>query len=81
MANIDEAKLTHLLDRLSISNIQLRYATGADIRDWVLYRSCFADKIDTDFTSVFGGQPRRGNADRFVEAASRFLTGLKARKT
>jgi SnoaL-like domain len=78
MANIDEAKLTYLLDRLAISDVQLRYATGADTRDWVLYRSCFTDEIDTDFTSVFGGQPRRGNADRFVEAARRFLTGLKA---
>jgi hypothetical protein len=77
MANIDEAKLTYLLDRLAISDVQLRYATGADTRDWVLYRSCFTDEIDTDFTSVFGGQPRRGNADRFVEAARRFLTGLK----
>ena len=78
MANIDEAKLTYLLDRLAISDVQLRYAMGADTRDWVLYRSCFTDEIDTDFTSVFGGQPRRGNADRFVEAARRFLTGLKA---
>ena len=77
MASIDEAKLTYLLDRLAISDVQLRYATGADTRDWVLYRSCFTDEIDTDFTSVFGGQPRRGNADRFVEAARRFLTGLK----
>jgi hypothetical protein len=78
MANIEEAKLTYLLDRLAISDVQLRYAMGADTRDWVLYRSCFTDEIDTDFTSVFGGQPRRGNADRFVEAARRFLTGLKA---
>ena len=78
MATIDEAKLTYLLDRLAIIDVQLRYATGADTRDWALYRSCFTDEIDTDFTSVFGGQPRRGNADRFVEAARRFLTGLKA---
>jgi hypothetical protein len=75
MSNIDKAKLTYLLDRLAISDVQLRYATGADTRDWVLYRSCFTDEIDTDFTSVFGGQPRRGNADRFVEAARRFLKG------
>src|ERR1700730_9174575 len=56
MANIDETRLTYLLDRLAISDVQLRYATGADTRDWVLYRSCFTDEIDTDFTSVFGSR-------------------------
>ncbi|MGB6564416.1 MAG: nuclear transport factor 2 family protein [Candidatus Binataceae bacterium] len=78
MPNIDDANVRYLLDRLAISDVQLRYATGADTRDWALYRSCFTDEIETDFTSVFGGQPRRGKADKFVEAARRFLTGLKA---
>jgi hypothetical protein len=78
MANIDDADVRCLLDRVAISDIQLRYATGADTRDWALYRSCFTDEIETDFTSVFGGQPRRGKADKFVEAARRFLSGLEA---
>jgi hypothetical protein len=78
MAYIDDANVRHLLDHLAISDVQLRYATGADTRDWALYRSCFTDEIETDLTSVFGGQPRRGSADKFVEAARRFLTGLEA---
>jgi len=78
MANIDETRLAHLIDRLAISDVQLRYATGVDTRDWVLYRSCFTDEIDTDFTSIFGGQPRRVKADRWVEAARRTLSGLAA---
>jgi len=56
----------------------LRYATGLDSRDWPLFRSCFADEIETDFTSVFGGEPRKVSADRWTEAARRSLSGLKA---
>ena len=78
MANIDEKQVAYLLDRLAISDVQLRYATGVDTRDWVLYRSCFTDEIDTDFTSIFGGEPRRVKADRWVASARQILTGLKA---
>ena len=34
-----------LLDRASITDHVLRYATGIDRRDWPLYRSIFADQI------------------------------------
>ena len=78
MSDIDEAKLRFLLDRTEISDVQLRYATGVDMRDWRLYRSCFTDEIETDFTSVFGGEPRRMKADEWVEFARRTINGLKA---
>lgn len=74
----ENAKLQLLLDRAEISDVQLRYATGLDSRDWALFRSCFADEVDTDFTSVFGGEPRKVSADRWTEAARRTLSGLKA---
>jgi hypothetical protein len=75
---MDDAKLQLLLDRAEISDVQLRYATGLDSRDWPLFRSCFADEIETDFTSVFGGEPRKVRADRWTEAARRSLSGLEA---
>ena len=78
MSDIDEAKLRFLLDRTEISDVQLRYATGVDRRDWRLYRSCFTDEIETDFTSVLGGEPRRMKADEWVEFARRTINGLKA---
>jgi 3-phenylpropionate/cinnamic acid dioxygenase small subunit len=78
MANIDEARLQFLLDRAAISDVQLRYATGVDMRDWALYRSCFTDELDADFTSVIGGEPRRMRADEWVEFARRTIAGLKA---
>jgi len=75
---MDDTKLQLLLDRAEISDVQLRYATGLDSRDWPLFRSCFTDQIETDFTSVFGGEPRKVSADRWTEAARRSLSGLKA---
>ena len=75
---MDEAKLQLLLDRAEISDVQLRYATGLDSRDWALFRSCFADEIETDFTSVFGGTPRKTTADKWTEAARRTIVGLTA---
>ncbi len=56
---MDDTKLQLLLDRAEISDVQLRYATGLDSRDWPLFRTCFADEIETDFTSVFGSARAR----------------------
>jgi hypothetical protein len=78
MATIDEKKLQRLLDRADISDVQLRYATGVDMRDWPLYRSCFTADLETDFTSAMGGEPQRMKADHWVETARRVISGLKA---
>lgn len=75
---MDESILQLLLDRAEISDVQLRYATGLDSRDWALFRSCFADEIETDFTSVFGGAPRKTTGDKWTEAARRTIVGLAA---
>lgn len=75
---MDDAKLQLLLDRAEISDVQLRYATGLDMRDWTTFRSCFADEIEVDFTSAFGGEPRHVTADRWTEAARRTMSGLRA---
>ncbi len=75
---MDDAKLQLLIDRAAISDVQLRYATGLDTRNWALFRSCFTDEIDADFTSIFGGVPRKVSADRWAEAARRSLSGLAA---
>jgi hypothetical protein len=77
MAN-DESKLQFLLDRAAISDVQLRYATGVDSRDWPLYRSCFTDEIETDFSSAVGRPPQRMKADDWVEFARRTINGMKA---
>ena len=75
---MDNDKLQLLLDRAEISDVQLRYATGLDSRDWSLFRSIFTDEVETDFSSVFGGEPRKVSADRWTEAARRAVGGLAA---
>jgi 3-phenylpropionate/cinnamic acid dioxygenase small subunit len=75
---MENEKLQWLLDRAEISDVQLRYATGLDSRDWTVFRSCFADEIDVDFTSVFGGTPCKVSADKWTAAARRTMIGLTA---
>jgi len=67
---MDDAKLHCCSTAPRSATCSLRYATGLDSRDWPLFRSCFDDEIETDFTSVFGGDPRRLSADRWTEAAA-----------
>ena len=51
-------------DRQGIAEVALRYATGIDRRDWALYRSCFTDPCELDFSSWSGrpGGPRPADA-------------------
>jgi hypothetical protein len=43
-------------DRQAIVDVVVQYATGVDRRDWELYRSCFTDPCEIDFSS-WNGQP------------------------
>jgi hypothetical protein len=45
-------KLQLLLDRAEISDVQLRYATGLDSRNWPLFRSCFTRKTCSATTRI-----------------------------
>ena len=67
-----------LLARTEISDVVHRYATGIDRRDWPLFRSCFADEIDLDFTTWSGGEPRRMKGDDWVEGVRNSLSGFDA---
>jgi len=46
--------LRDLLDRAAISDLVHAYAHGIDRRDWALYRSIFADRVDIDFFTWAG---------------------------
>lgn len=67
-----------LLARAEISDVVHRYATGIDRRDWSLYRSCFADEVEIDFTSWNGLPPRTARADEWVEGVRNGLSGFDA---
>ena len=67
-----------LIARAEISDVVHRYATGIDRRDWVLYRSIFADAVDFDFTTWSGGEPRRLSGDDWVAGVREALSGFDA---
>ena len=75
---IGEDNLRCLLDRTAISDVQLRYATGVDTRDWPLFRSCFTDEIEIESSSAVGSPPQRIKADDWVERVRRTIDGMKA---
>ncbi|GAB3477144.1 hypothetical protein GCM10027440_11210 [Nocardiopsis coralliicola] len=69
-SSADSARLARLLDRADIVGVQLRYATGTDTRDWALFRSCFTDEVEIDFSDSFGQPPARMPADAWVAATA-----------
>ena len=64
---MDETKLQTLLDRMEIIDVFNRYASGVDLRDRDLYRSCFTDQIETDFSSMGMGETMTLEADVWVD--------------
>jgi hypothetical protein len=68
--SIDGTRLQHLWDRAEISDVQLRYATGTDSRDWELFRSCFTDEVEVDFSDGFGQPVVRLAADDWVKGTA-----------
>jgi SnoaL-like domain len=65
-------------DRAAVLDVLARFAHGIDGRDWVLYRSVFADEIDVDYTSYRPGSRARMPADEWVDRARRLFPGLDA---
>ncbi|MCP2266328.1 nuclear transport factor 2 family protein [Promicromonospora thailandica] len=58
--------MRRLLDRAEIADVQIRYATGTDSRDWALFRTCFTDVVEVDFSAGFGQPAARLQADDWV---------------
>jgi hypothetical protein len=79
-----QARFSRLLsmdesDRLAVTETVYRYAIGVDRRDWLLYRSLFADTVTIDFSSFDPDlPPRQMNADEWVSGLVPLFTGLAA---
>lgn len=70
--------MRRLSDRADISDVQFRYATGTDSRDWGLFRSCFTDEVEVDFSESFGQPVVRVKADDWVKGTAPRMESFKA---
>jgi SnoaL-like domain len=78
MSPVDETRLRQLSDRAEIIDVQHRYATGVDTRNWELLRTCFTDELEADFSSGFGAPVVRLKADEWIESIAPVMGALKA---
>ncbi len=70
---MSESDIQALVDRMSIIDTFNRYAYGADMRDWDIYRSVFTDEVEVDMTSLGSPSPSTVSGDEWAE---RVRTGL-----
>lgn len=61
-------------DRDEIIDVVNRIGLMADRRDWQACRDAFSDRVETDYTSLNGGQPAIVNADDLVSGWKTFFT-------
>ena len=65
-------------DKISVAETVYRYAYGIDTRDFVLYRSIFADEVAIDFSSYSGQPASTMSADAWVARLQPLFRGLDA---
>ncbi len=75
---MDDAKIQLLLDRMEITDVSSRYATGCDTRSSEIYRSCFTEEINVDFSSVGIGEKMKLAADAWVDIVINFMQNYEA---
>jgi|TARA_B100000902_G_scaffold392861_1_gene445974 hypothetical protein len=74
-------KSMELDDKLAVAETIYLYAMGIDTKDFVLYRSIFADTVEIDFSSYEGSsvtEPSQLSGDKWVRRVQPLFTGLAA---
>lgn len=74
---MDNSKVDELYNRNLITEVVYRYSTGADTKDWELFRTCFTDPLNADFTSVGAPAPRTFPLDTWVRVVQKTLSPFK----
>ena len=72
----DEQSLSLVRDRAAVIEASGRGA-ALDVKDWVAYRGCFTDEIETDYSDLRGEPPQIVKADDFVALRRTALDKLK----
>jgi 3-phenylpropionate/cinnamic acid dioxygenase small subunit len=66
-----------LIDRKDIADVIYRFARGVDTCDWVMYRSCYADTVELDFSTSHGSTPPQTmSADKWIEFCTSVVPGF-----
>ena len=65
-------------DQQAICETVYRYGYALDNRDWVLYRSVFADTVHFDFSTYSGRPAVSMHADDLVASAATLFAGFSA---
>ena len=76
-AMMDERSLSLIRDRAAVIDVVLAAARALDVKDWVAYRGCFTDEIETDYSDLRGEPPQIVKADDFVALRRTALDRLK----
>jgi len=67
-----------LLDRAEISDAVHRYARAVDLLDWELFRSCFTDRVDIDFSSMGAGIQSNVRTEDWMDQVRAGMSGFDA---
>lgn len=65
-------------DYIAIQDLITRLLFAVDALDWAGVRAAFADEVEVDYTSLFGGSPERLPADELVTRWQGMLPGFAA---
>lgn len=67
-----------LTDRAAIADVQIQYASGTDNRDWALFRRCFTDEVEVDFSEGLGQPAVTVAADDWVRSTAPRMESFEA---
>ncbi|HEX2133316.1 MAG TPA: nuclear transport factor 2 family protein [Actinophytocola sp.] len=70
-------------DREAITDTVVRMGWFLDRRDWTGLRDLFTDRVYTDYTDLWGGEPREGTVEQLLSTTAqgswrRTMDGLEA---
>ena len=63
-------------DRVALEKTVAGVAHFIDRKAWRELRELFADKVRTDYTSLFGGKPQEQSGDALIDAWRKLLTPI-----
>lgn len=68
----------NIADRLAVTDVVIRYATGIDMLRWDLFRDVFTDEVEIDFSSFSGAPASRLHRDEWVRNVASLQEGFDA---